>query len=99
MRAWLTTSDLANRWKTSERHVERLRENGGGPRYARYGKDKVVRYPPEEVEAWEAAQLVSSTSEEVAAGRRTHKVKSKTEPSTKPIKPVGRNQVDERRAE
>jgi hypothetical protein len=44
MRPWLTTSDLANRWKTSERHVERLRENGGGPRYARYGKDKVVRY-------------------------------------------------------
>jgi hypothetical protein len=76
MRPWLTTSDLANRWKTSERHVERKRRDGTGPRYARMGEDKAVRYPPEEVEAWEAAQLVSSTSEEVAAGRRSHKVKS-----------------------
>jgi hypothetical protein len=79
MRPWLTTQQLATRWQTSERHVERLRENGNGPRYGRFGKDKAVRYPPEEVEAWEAAQLVSSTSEEVAAGRRSHKVKSEIE--------------------
>jgi hypothetical protein len=84
MRPWLTTSDLANRWKTSERHVERKRVDGTGPRYARFGEDKAVRYPPEEVEAWEAAQLVSSTSEEVAAGRRSHKV---TEPKlAKPLR-------------
>ena len=60
-----------------------------------------MRYPPEEVETWEAAQLVSSTSEEVAAGRRSHKVRSRTEPSTKPTKPLqpARRNQDERRVE
>jgi len=80
MRPWLTTSDLANRWQTSERTVERKRIAGTGPRYVRVGKNKAVRYPPEEVEVWEAAQLVSSTSEEVEAGRRSHKVKTQIEP-------------------
>ena len=79
MRQLLTTRELADRWQTSERHVERLRISGKGPKFMRLGADKAVRYPPEEVEAWEAAQLVSSTSEEVAAGRRAHKVKTEIE--------------------
>jgi len=88
MRSLLTTPQLADRWGTSERHVERMRVAGTGPKFMRLGKDKAVRYPPEEVEAWEAAQLVSSTSEEVAAGRRCHKAKTR--------KPARRNQVEPR---
>jgi predicted DNA-binding transcriptional regulator AlpA len=80
MRPWLTTRQLADRWQTSERTVERKRLAGTGPRYVRVGEEKAVRYPPEEVEAWEAAQLVSSTSEEVAAGRRSHKIRTQIEP-------------------
>src|SRR5215469_4886350 len=99
MRSMWTTRQLADRWQTSERTVERKRVDGTGPRYGRFGKNKAVRYPPEEVEAWEAAQLVSSTSEEVAAGRRSHKVESRTEsstePSAKPMKSARPNQ-DER---
>jgi len=79
MRSMWTTRQLADRWQTSERTVERKRVAGTGPRYVRVGENKAVRYPPEEVEAWEAAQLVSSTSEEVAAGRRSHKVKTQIE--------------------
>jgi len=92
MRSMLTTRQLADRWQTSERTVERKRVAGTGPRYVRVGEDRAVRYPPEEVEAWEAAQLVSSTSEEVAAGRYYHKAKSRTV-STKPAR---RNQVEPR---
>jgi len=57
----------------------RLRAAGTGPRYVRGGKNKAVRYPPEELEAWTTSQLVSSTSEEVAAGRRSHKVKTEAQ--------------------
>ena len=57
-----------------------------GPRFMRLGDEKTVRYDPPDVDEWLEAQKVSSTSEEVAAGRRFHEVKSRTESSTKPMK-------------
>jgi predicted DNA-binding transcriptional regulator AlpA len=79
MRSLLTTRQLADYLGTSERHVERMRVAGTGPKFMRLGKDKAVRYEPADVETWVELQRVSSTSEEVAAGRRSHKVKTQIE--------------------
>jgi hypothetical protein len=64
MRALLTSRQVAAHLLVSERHLARLRRAGTGPKYIRFGKNKEVRYPPEEVESYVAAGLVSSTSEE-----------------------------------
>jgi len=74
MRSLMTTRQLADYLHTSERHLERLRRAGTGPKYLRLGAEKTVRYEPTDVETWLEAQRISSTSEEVAAGRRSHKV-------------------------
>jgi excisionase family DNA binding protein len=76
----MTSLDVAKRLGVSERHVQRLRRNGKGPKYMRLGAEKTVRYEPTDVEEWLETQRVSSTSEEVAAGRRAHKVKPEIEP-------------------
>jgi hypothetical protein len=49
----------------------------------RLGDEKTVRYDPPDVEEWLETQKVSSTSQEVAAGRRFHKV-SRIESSEEP---------------
>ena len=77
--ALLKPGEAAAWLRVSERHLAGLRAAGTGPRYVRGGKNKAVRYPPEELEAWTTSQLVSSTSEEVAAGRRSHKVKTEAQ--------------------
>ncbi len=51
----LTQADLADRWQLSGRTLEAWRQRGVGPRWLRVGR--AVRYPIEEVEAFEAASL------------------------------------------
>jgi hypothetical protein len=75
MALW-TSRQVAEYLVVSERHLARLRRAGTGPRYVRAGKNKDVRYPPEEVESWVAAGLVSSTSEEPDLSRPVRKPKA-----------------------
>ncbi len=51
----LTQADLADRWQLSVRTLEAWRQRGVGPRWLRVGR--AVRYPIEEVEAFEAVSL------------------------------------------
>ena len=71
MALW-TPRQVAEYLDVSERHLARLRRAGTGPKYMRVGKNKEVRYPPEQVESYVAAGLVSSTSEDFAR-RQLHK--------------------------
>jgi len=57
--------EAANYLRLSERTLERLRLTGGGPRYCKLGRRVVYR--SEDLLAWVAARVVTSTSEE--AGR------------------------------
>ena len=79
MRPLWTSRETAAHLRVSERDLARKRRNGTGPKYVRVGIDKAVRYDPPDVEEWLATQKVSSTSEEVAAGRRSHKVKTEAQ--------------------
>ena len=56
----LTQSDAAKLLRLSERTLERLRLQGGGPVYVKAGRS--VRYRESDLEAWIAARVVSSTS-------------------------------------
>jgi excisionase family DNA binding protein len=64
MLALLTQREAAELLRTSERHLERLRIAGTGPKFLRLGKHKSIRYRPTDVEAWLASKIVGSTSEE-----------------------------------
>jgi excisionase family DNA binding protein len=57
----LTQSDAAKLLRLSERTLERLRLQGGGPVYVKAGRS--VRYRESDLEAWIAARVVSSTSQ------------------------------------
>ena len=59
----LTQSDAAKLLRLSERTLERLRLQGGGPLYVKAGR--AVRYRETDLEAWIAARVVSSTSQEM----------------------------------
>ena len=48
---WLITVELADRWRMSERTLERWRTEGYGPAWHRIGG--VIRYARVEVEAFE----------------------------------------------
>ena len=61
----LTQSEAARRLRLSERTLERLRLQGGGPRYVKANRS--VRYREADLEAWVTARVVSSTSD--GAGR------------------------------
>ncbi len=58
--------ELARRWKLSPRTLERWRWLGQGPRYLKIGGRVVYRV--EDVEAYEADQVRSSTSSFSAQG-------------------------------
>ena len=58
----LTQSEAARQLRLSERTLERLRLSGGGPVYVKAGRS--VRYREADLEAWIAARLINSTSEE-----------------------------------
>jgi hypothetical protein len=64
MLALLTQRETAEVLRTSERHLERLRIAGTGPKFMLLGKHKSIRYRPADVEAWLASKIVGSTSEE-----------------------------------
>ena len=57
----LTQSDAAKLLRLSERTLERLRLQGGGPPYIKCGRS--VRYRETDLEAWIAQRIVSSTSD------------------------------------
>jgi len=56
----LTQSEAARVLRLSERTLERLRLQGGGPLYVKAGR--AVRYRETDLEAWIDARVVSSTS-------------------------------------
>jgi excisionase family DNA binding protein len=57
----LTQSEAARVLRLSERTLERLRLQGGGPLYVKAGRS--VRYRETDLEAWIAARVVSNTSQ------------------------------------
>jgi excisionase family DNA binding protein len=57
----LTQSDAAKLLRLSERTLERLRLQGGGPPFVKAGRS--VRYRESDLDAWIAARVVSNTSE------------------------------------
>jgi predicted DNA-binding transcriptional regulator AlpA len=59
----LTGREAAHVLRLSERTIERLRVNGKGPKFVRINHS--VRYRQQDLDAYVAARLVSSTSEEV----------------------------------
>lgn len=52
-RPYLTPGELAEEWATSTRTLARLRANGEGPAYHRFGGQ--IRYARPDIEAWAAA--------------------------------------------
>jgi len=56
----LTQVEAAKLLRLSERTLERLRLQGGGPSYVKCGRS--VRYREADIEAWIAQRIVSSTS-------------------------------------
>ena len=52
----LTPTELAERWRTSTRSLDRMRAAGTGPRWIR-PTPRTIRYPIGEVEAHEADRL------------------------------------------
>lgn len=63
---YLTQSELALRWKLSQRTLERWRSEGIGPKLSKIGSRCL--YPIEEIEAYEASHLRQRTSD--VAGKR-----------------------------
>jgi excisionase family DNA binding protein len=57
----LTQSDAAKLLRLSERTLERLRLQGGGPPFVKAGRS--VRYRESDLDAWIAARVVSNTSQ------------------------------------
>jgi len=57
----LTQAEASRLLRLSERTLERLRLQGGGPLYVKCGRS--VRYREADIEKWIAARVVSSTSE------------------------------------
>jgi hypothetical protein len=66
MLALLTQSEAAELLRLSEKDLERKRISGMGPRYLRLGKNKNIRYRPEDLQSWVESLVVTSTSEEQA---------------------------------
>jgi len=60
----LNQSEAAKLMKLSERTLERLRLQGGGPSYVKCGRS--VRYRLSDVEKWIEARVIGSTSEVVS---------------------------------
>ncbi len=65
---WLTQDQLAARLDLSQRTLERMRNAGSGPRFAKTGKK--ILYRLQDVEAWLAERSFSSTAEAKLGSRR-----------------------------
>lgn len=57
---WLTPAEVSQRQKISVRTLAQWRYLGRGPRFAHFGKH--VRYHRDDVEQWEADQLVDPSA-------------------------------------
>jgi len=57
----LTQVEAARLLRLSERTLERLRLQGGGPLYVKCGRS--VRYRQADLDAWISARVVASTSQ------------------------------------
>ena len=64
----LTQREAASVLRLSERTLERWRVAGIGPRFVRLGR-RSIRYRQQNVDAYVAARVVASTSEENGNGR------------------------------
>jgi excisionase family DNA binding protein len=64
MNPLLSQRDAARLLGLSVRTLERMRVSGTGPRFLKLGN--AVRYRLQDIEAWLASRLVSSTSEAAA---------------------------------
>ena len=67
----LREPDAARYVGLSERQLQRLRAQGGGPRYARLGPSphSPIGYPIDELDAWLRERTFATTSAETAAAR------------------------------
>jgi excisionase family DNA binding protein len=61
----LTQREAATLLRLSERTLERFRVQGTGPVYVKAGR--LVRYREADLEAWIAARVINSTSEEATS--------------------------------
>ena len=58
---YLTQKETAHRLRTSERTLERMRVEGSGPRFRKFGRR--VAYRVTDLEKWEEARAFNSTAE------------------------------------
>lgn len=65
MKKLLTTVEAAPLIGVEPKTAENWRCMGVGPKFIRVGR--LVKYDPDDIEAWKAARRVSSTSQPVAA--------------------------------
>ncbi|MBX9804186.1 MAG: helix-turn-helix domain-containing protein [Alphaproteobacteria bacterium] len=56
---FLTPTALASRWKLAPKTLSQWRWNGHGPHYCKFGK--LVRYPIEDVVAFEESKTFQTT--------------------------------------
>lgn len=63
----LRTRDAAAHLGLSTRYLEKLRAEGGGPRFAAMGR--VITYAVADLEAWSAARTVENTAQARALPR------------------------------
>lgn len=61
---WLTPKEAASYLRVSKSHLDKLRSYGGGPRFFRPGKRKVL-YRKTDLDAWAASFSFNSTSDYV----------------------------------
>ncbi len=59
---YLTNAEAAAVLKLSPRTLEKLRVNGGGPRFRKFGSR--VIYAREDLDAWANARICESTSDD-----------------------------------
>ncbi len=60
--AYMTTAELAARWRVSEGHLRNRRVAGRAPRY--FKDEGVIRYRLTEIEEHEQSHTIDSTSQE-----------------------------------
>ena len=71
--AFLTVSQLADRWHTSQQRLYRMRKAGEGPAFIIIGRCG-VRYPVAAVLDYEAKRSFRSTAEFLSADRKRNRV-------------------------
>lgn len=66
MQGYLRTPDAAKYLGVGRSTLERKRIDGSGPRFRQLGS-KIITYAISDLDAWASKQVLSSTSERVAA--------------------------------